>query len=200
MGRARHGVCSLATREAIAAGRASTGRLDPLSARTGAHGAASDRGEPASTDSVPAAISVPGRSPRGTTPAVNSSRTGAEPWGRKAACPVSRLGSPRSASNGGRRRTLRTVTSSTAAKATSGRAGIQMSCSSLASKRGRTSSSSGRNRGGGLTILARRRPERVAVRSARCARRSQLCAHARCTRDGSSSRRRPRPLLRSSGC
>jgi hypothetical protein len=44
--------------------------------------------------------------------------------------PVSRFGSPRSVSNGVRRRTSRTVTSFTAAKTTFGRTGIQRPCTS----------------------------------------------------------------------
>ena len=94
---------------------------------------------------APAATSAPGRSPRGTTPTVNASSTGAERAGRKAGRRVSRLGSPRSASNGVSRRTSRTVTRLTAANATSGPAAIHRPCTSLASKRGRSSSSSDRS-------------------------------------------------------
>src|SRR5204863_421475 len=49
---------------------------------------------------APATTSVPGRSPRRTTPAVNSWSNGAERCGRNAMRRVSRLGSPRSASSG----------------------------------------------------------------------------------------------------
>jgi hypothetical protein len=93
---------------------------------------------------APAAISVPARSPRGTTPVVKCSSTRADGFGRPAGRRATRPGSARTASNGPSRRTSPTVTCLTAANTTCGSAATQTSCTSLASKRGSTSSSNDR--------------------------------------------------------
>ena len=63
---------------------------------------------------APATTSLPGRSPRGTTPTVNAARSGADGSGRNGRRPVTKPGSQRRNSSGIRTRTSRPVTCLTA--------------------------------------------------------------------------------------